>query len=124
VVLSGRSIDVFNPKVVRSTTGSLFHLPIAVTDELATVVNLAQQAGAQTLAADISGDDLTAARAEGMLKHPTVWVFGNEARGLSDEDLALATRVLRVPIFGQAESMNLATAASVCLFETAFEQRS
>jgi TrmH family RNA methyltransferase len=95
-----------------------------VTDELATVVNLAQQAGAQTLAADISGDDLTAARAEGMLKHPTVWVFGNEARGLSDEDLALATRVLRVPIFGQAESMNLATAASVCLFETAFEQRS
>jgi TrmH family RNA methyltransferase len=124
VVLSGRSIDVINPKVVRSTTGSLFHLPIAVTDELATVVNLAQQAGAQTLAADISGDDLTAARAEGMLKHPTVWVFGNEARGLSDEDLALATRVLRVPIFGQAESMNLATAASVCLFETAFEQRS
>jgi len=124
VVLSGRSIDVFNPKVVRSTTGSLFHLPIAVTEELVSAVKLAQQAGMQVIAADVSGDDLITARTDGLLKNSTVWVFGNEARGLGDEALALVDLALRVPIFGRAESLNLATAASVCLFESAFEQRS
>lgn len=123
VILAGRSIDVFNPKVVRSTTGSLFHLPVAVAEELGSVITLAKQSGLQVLAADISGDDLTAARAEGLLEHPTAWLFGNEARGLAAEELAQADRALKVPIYGQAESMNLATAASVCLYESAFEQR-
>jgi TrmH family RNA methyltransferase len=50
-------------------------------------------------------------------------VFGNEARGLGDDDLALADRAVTVPIYGNAESMNLATAASVCLYESAFAQR-
>lgn len=124
VIFTGRSIDVFNPKVVRSTTGSLFHLPVAIADELAEVLALSQQAGLLSIAADISGDDLTTARTEGLLKQPTTWVFGNEARGLTDEQLLQVSRVLRVPIFGRAESMNLATAASVCLYESAFEQRS
>lgn len=123
VVLSGRSIDVFSPKVVRSTTGSIFHLPVGIAEELGAAIEAAKQAGLQVIAADISGDDLTSARAEGLLKQPTAWVFGNEARGLTDEDLARTDRALRVPIYGQAESMNLATAASVCLYESAFEQR-
>lgn len=124
VVISGRSIDVFSPKVVRSTTGSLFHIPIAIAEDLGEVLSLARQADLQVIAADISGDDLTEARAAGTLKKPTAWLFGNEARGLSDEDVARADLALRVPIYGQAESMNLATAASVCLYESAFEQRS
>lgn len=124
VVISGRSIDVFSPKVVRSTTGSLFHIPIAIAEELTDVLALARQSGVQVIAADISGDDLTEARSAGILKQPTAWLFGNEARGLSDEDVVRADRALRVPIYGEAESLNLATAASVCLFESAFEQRS
>lgn len=123
VVLSGRSIDPFSPKVVRSTTGSIFHLPVAVAEQLEDVLAQATQAGLQVIAADISGDDLTVARSEGVLKRPTAWVFGNEARGLTEEDLARADRALKVPIYGQAESMNLATAASVCLYESAFAQR-
>lgn len=58
-----------------------------------------------------------------MLGEPTAWLFGNEARGLEDEALTQADRVLRLPIFGRAESLNLATAASVCLYESAFAQR-
>ena len=54
---------------------------------------------------------------------PNVLFFGNEARGLSTEDLALVDRAVKVPIYGKAESMNLATAASVCLYESAFAQR-
>ncbi|GAA3743677.1 RNA methyltransferase [Leifsonia bigeumensis] len=123
VILSGRSVDLYNPKVVRATTGSLFHLPIAVGVELDAVLERAKAIGLQVLAADIKGDDLLQVRRDGMLARPTAWLFGNEARGLSDEHLAVADRVVTVPIYGQAESMNLATAASVCLYESAFAQR-
>jgi RNA methyltransferase, TrmH family len=123
VVLTGRSVDPFNPKVVRSTTGSLFHVPVSVGVTLADTVGRAKALGYTVLAADISGDDLPDVRADGMLDGPTAWVFGNEARGLTDEDLALVDRAVRVPIYGHAESMNLATAASVCLYESAFAQR-
>lgn len=123
VVLTGRSVDPYNPKVVRSTTGSLFHVPVSVGVTLADAVARAKALGYTVLAADVSGDDLPEVRADGMLDGPTAWVFGNEARGLTDEDLALVDRAVKVPIYGQAESMNLATAASVCLYESAFAQR-
>jgi TrmH family RNA methyltransferase len=124
VILSGRSVDLYNPKVVRATTGSLFHLPVAIGAELGTVVERAKEIGLQVIAADIKGADLLAARKAGALAAPTAWLFGNEARGLSDEHYALADWVITVPIYGHAESMNLATAASVCLYESAFAQRS
>lgn len=123
VVLTGRTVDPYNPKVVRATTGSLFHLPVSVGGDLDEVVRRAHDAGLQILAADVKGDDLLAARADGVLGEPTAWLFGNEARGLEDEALTWADRVLRLPIFGRAESLNLATAASVCLYESAFAQR-
>jgi TrmH family RNA methyltransferase len=109
---------------VRSTTGSLFHVPVAVGASLDDVVERAHGAGLQVLAADIKGEDLLAARTDGQLARPTAWVFGNEARGLTEELLELVDRVVTVPIYGRAESMNLATAASVCLYESAFAQRS
>ncbi|MFZ4896051.1 TrmH family RNA methyltransferase [Plantibacter sp. Mn2098] len=124
VVLSGRTVDLYNPKVVRSTTGSLFHLPVAVDAELSSVVERARGAGLQVIAADVKGEDLLAARSEGVLARPTAWLFGNEARGLTDEQLLVVDRALTVPIYGHAESMNLATAASVCVFESAFAQHS
>ncbi len=110
VVLTGRTVDLYNPKVVRSTTGSLFHVPVAVGADLADVVGRAHSAGLQVLAADIKGEDLLAARQEGQLARPTAWVFGNEAHGLDDELLGLVDRVVTVPIYGRAESMNLASA--------------
>lgn len=124
VVLTGRTVDPFNSKVVRSTTGSMFHVPFAVDADLADVAGRARGAGMRVVAADVKGDDLLADRAAGGLAGPVAWVFGNEARGLSDEDLALCDGALKLPIYGQAESLNLATAASVCLYETAFAQRS
>jgi TrmH family RNA methyltransferase len=124
VILTGRSVDLYNPKVVRATTGSLFHVPVAVGNELESVLDRVSAAGLSIVAADIKGTDLLEARASGLLAGPTAWLFGNEARGLTDEHLALADRMITVPIYGHAESMNLATAASVCLYETAFAQRS
>jgi TrmH family RNA methyltransferase len=124
VIFTGRSVDLYNPKLVRATTGSLFHLPVAMGAELEAVVERTKAQGLQVIAADIKGADLLAARKAGALAAPTAWLFGNEARGLSDEHYALADWVITVPIYGHAESMNLATAASVCLYESAFAQRS
>ena len=121
VVLTGRTVDPYNPKVVRSTTGSLFHLPIAVGGELEAAVERAHAAGMRVVAADVDGTDFLASRH--LLAEPTAWLFGNEARGLEEPALAHADLALRLPIYGRAESLNLATAASVCLYETAFAQR-
>lgn len=123
VIFTGRSVDLYNPKVVRATTGSLFHLPVAIGAELESVVEKTKAAGLQVIAADIKGADLLAARQAGALAAPTAWLFGNEARGLRDEHHELADWVITVPIYGHAESMNLATAASVCLYESAFAHR-
>ncbi|HEY5229856.1 MAG TPA: RNA methyltransferase [Galbitalea sp.] len=123
VILTGRSVDLYNPKVVRATTGSLFHLPVAIGAELETVIERAHAAGMQVVAADIKGSDLLTARRDGILAQPTAWLFGNEARGLTDAHYELADQAIAVPIYGAAESMNLATAASVCLYESAFAQR-
>jgi RNA methyltransferase, TrmH family len=121
VVLTGRSVDPYNPKVVRATTGSLFHLPVAVGADLADVVDRAHAAHMRVVAADVDGSDFLASRH--LLSEPTAWVFGNEARGLEEGALAYTDLALRLPIYGRAESLNLATAASVCLYETAFAQR-
>lgn len=123
VIFAGESIDPFHPKVVRSTTGSLFHLPVVVVPTLAAAVGAASTAGLTTLAADVRGDELPVAQAEGTLAGRVAWVFGNEARGLSEADRALTDRSLKLPIYGAAESLNLATAASVLLYATAFAQR-
>lgn len=121
VILTGRTVDPYNPKVVRATTGSLFHLPVAVGVDLASTVERAHAAGLRVIAADVGGDDFVASRH--LLAEPTAWLFGNEARGLDEAALGHADVSLRLPIYGAAESLNLATAASVCLYETAFAQR-
>jgi TrmH family RNA methyltransferase len=121
VILTGKSVDAYNPKVVRSTTGSLFHVSVSQGGELDAAIKAVKRAGMQVLAADIAGDELPTLRDR--LVKPTAWLFGNEAHGLGDEQLTLADAVVKVPIYGHAESLNLATAASVCLYESAFAQR-
>lgn len=123
VVLSGDSVDPFNPKVVRATTGSLFHLPVLLAKETEEVVQHLQSAGMRVLAADVKGRELGAMFGDAELRHPTAWLFGNEAHGLSDELLALTDAAVKVPIYGAAESLNLGTAAAICIYQSAFAQR-
>jgi TrmH family RNA methyltransferase len=131
VVLAGESVDLHNPKVVRSTAGSLFHLPVVAAVGLADALDALRRAGCAVLAADGAGsldlDDLLDAAgtpgADPDLARSTAWVFGNEAWGLPEADRALADAVVRVPIRGRAESLNLATAATVCLYASGRAQR-
>lgn len=124
VVFTGESVDPFSPKVVRSTAGSLFHLPVVIEASLPRALAAVRDRGLQVVAADVHGEDFVPASRDGRLATPTAWVFGNEARGLTPEQRALADVALRLPIYGSAESLNLATAASVCLYASAFAQRS
>lgn len=128
-VLTDASVDPYNPKFVRSTAGSLFHLDVVTGPTLAETVTGLRAAGLAVLAADGAGehdlDDLqdAADRGEGPLPGPVAWVLGNEAWGLPEADRALADLVVRVPVHGRAESLNLAAAATVCLYAAARAQR-
>ncbi|MFJ3619353.1 TrmH family RNA methyltransferase [Streptomyces iakyrus] len=124
VVLTDASVDVYNPKAVRASVGSLFHLPVAVGVPVEQAVEALRGAGVRVLAADGAGDrDLDEELDKGTMGGPTAWVFGNEAWGLPEETRALTDAVVRVPIHGKAESLNLATAAAVCLYASARAQR-
>ena len=124
VVLTDASVDLYNPKAVRASVGSLYHLPVAVGVPVEQAVAGLRAAGARILAADGAGSrDLDAELDDGALGGPTAWVFGNEAWGLPEPTRALADQVVRVPIHGHAESLNLATAAAVCLYASARAQR-
>ncbi|MEV7605592.1 RNA methyltransferase [Paenarthrobacter sp. NPDC089322] len=138
VVLTGSSVDIYNPKAVRSTAGSLFHLPVVLGADVEELVEQCRARGIGVLAADGYGtvnldqlQDENAARRLGnvavastyALEQPTAWLFGNEAQGLSDAELALADHRVAVPVYGAAESLNLGTAATVCLYASARSQQ-
>ncbi|WP_425863494.1 TrmH family RNA methyltransferase [Arthrobacter sp. TWP1-1] len=137
VIFSSSSVDIYNPKAVRSTAGSLFHIPVVLGMTVTEVVGAAKAAGVGVLAADGYGhlnldqlQDESAARAFDQeipdstyeLEQPTLWMFGNEAQGLAGEEKALADHRVAVPVYGDAESLNLGTAATVCLYASARAQ--
>lgn len=126
VVVTSSSVDIYNDKTVRSTAGSLFHIPVVAGVGLAEVTELSRARGLQILAADAneSAHDLHHPWDTGLdLSARTTWVFGNEAWGMSADDLALCDASVAVPIYGGAESLNLGTAAGVCIYESARNQR-
>ncbi len=124
VVLTDASVDPLNPKSVRASAGSLFHLPVVTGPRVEDLVPALQAAGLRVLAADGAGErDLDDLLDDGSLVAPTAWVFGNEAWGLPEATRALCDDVVRVPIHGRAESLNLATAAAICLYASARAQR-
>jgi TrmH family RNA methyltransferase len=120
VVFAGDAVDPYNGKCVRASAGSLFHVDVVRDRAPLVVVDQLRARGVQVLAATGYGDDdLEEMLDDGSLAAPTAWLFGSEAHGLSEELLAAADRRVRVPIYGGAESLNLAAAAAVCLYASA-----
>lgn len=124
VIFSVESVDPTNDKVVRASTGSIFHLPVVVDVAPDTLIAAARAHGMQVLVADASGVDLDDLVDEGRLTRRTLWLMGNEAWGVPQEIRDAADDVVSVPIYGKAESLNLATAAAVCLYSSARAMRS
>jgi len=124
VVFADASVDPYNGKCVRASAGSLFHLPVVVGVRLEEAVAAMRGAGLRILAADgRAGRSLDDQDVQARLGEPTAWMFGNEAWGLPPDLVALADEPVAVPIYGHAESLNLAGAAAVCLYASARAQR-
>jgi TrmH family RNA methyltransferase len=123
-VFAGDAVDPYNGKCVRASAGSLFHVDVVREREVNAVVAALRDEHIQVLAATGRGeDDLDDLLDGGILAGPTAWLFGSEAHGLPDGLLSAADRRVRVPIYGGAESLNLAAAAAVCLYASARAMR-
>lgn len=119
VVFPDESVDPYNPKCVRSSAGSLFHLPVVTGGDPAEVVDALRGNGLRVLAAAADG---ATSLYDADLGGRTAWLFGNEAHGLPADLAARADERVRVPLHGRAESLNLAAAAAVCLYASARAQ--
>jgi TrmH family RNA methyltransferase len=123
VIFTQGSVETENPKTVRSSVGTLFHLPIVQDVSLEDAVSWAQDSGLQVLAADAAGAPLGELAATGGLSRPTAWLFGNEAWGFARETLALADQTVAIEMPGAAESLNVSAAASVLLYQSSLALR-
>ncbi|WP_019970217.1 RNA methyltransferase [Mycobacterium sp. 141] len=125
VVLAGNAVDPYNSKCLRASAGSIFSIPVlSESDETATVERL-RAAGLQVLATTVDGEvSLDAPDFKRELAAPTAWLFGPEAHGLPPALAAMADHRVRIPMPGNAESLNIASAASICLYQSARAGRS
>jgi len=122
MVFSGHSVDPYNGKCLRSSAGSIFDVPVVVEPDTDVVLARLRAGGLQILATTLDGE-LSLDDAEALLVRPTAWVFGPESRGLPDEIAARADRQVSIPMSGGAESLNVAAAAAICLYQSARAQR-
>ena len=124
VVLVGDSVDPHNGKCVRASVGSHFHLPIAVAPSPAAAFQSLRDRGLRQIATSAGGArTLDALLDDATLSRPHAWVYGNESRGLGAEVLSHCDDVVAIPIYGRAESLNLASAAAITLYASARSQR-
>jgi TrmH family RNA methyltransferase len=115
VVLAGHSVDPYNGKCLRASAGSIFAVPVVEAPVVAELFEALRESGLRVLATTLDGevslDDLD-------LSGPTAWVFGTEAHGLVPELAALADARVRIPMNGGAESLNVAAAAAICMYQS------
>lgn len=113
VVVTGRSVDPYNPKTLRATAGALFRLPVVVEDDLSNVVTWAHDHGARVVATVVRGGDTPD---EVKVHQRDVLVIGNEAEGLPDDAIGLSDCQVTLPMTSRTESLNASVAASVLLY--------
>jgi TrmH family RNA methyltransferase len=116
VVLAGHSVDPYNGKCLRASAGSIFTIPVVSAPDAAGTVAALRDGGLQVLATTVDGE---VSLDDAELDAPTAWLFGPEAHGLPTELADLATLRVRIPMPGNAESLNVAAAAAICLYQSA-----
>lgn len=120
VILGRDSADIYNPKTIRSTMGSVYRVPFCYAEDIPGVLDRINGAGIATFAAHLEGKlDYD----EPDYRKPCAFLIGNEGNGLRDETAEKAEEYIRIPMFGQVESLNAAIAASVLMFEAARQRR-
>ncbi|MGH3632792.1 TrmH family RNA methyltransferase [Mycobacterium sp.] len=115
VILGGHSVDPYNGKCLRASAGSIFALPVVVAPDIGATVAAVRAAGLQVLATAVDGE-LSLDDVE--LTQPTAWLFGSESHGLSAQLAEQADHRVRIPMSGGAQSLNVAAAAAICLYQS------
>jgi RNA methyltransferase, TrmH family len=116
VVLAGHSVDPYNGKCLRASAGSIFSIPVVTAADAAEAVDALTDTGLRVLATTVDGE---LSLDEANLSQPTAWLFGPEAHGLTADLAAKATHRVQIPMPGNAESLNVASAAAICLYQSA-----
>lgn len=120
VIMSSHTVDIFNPKTIRATMGSIYRVPFIYVDDLADAIEAVKAAGIRTYAAHLRGEN--AYDKENYCK-AAAFIIGNEGNGLSRETADLADRYVRIPMVGKVESLNAAIAAALLMYEAARQRR-
>lgn len=115
IIMSKDSADIYNPKVIRSTMGSIFRVPFSIVDDLAAAVDTLKDNGITTYAAHLKGELYNS----GSLTKDCALLIGNEARGLSEKISAKADKLIKIPMHGKVESLNAAVATAILMYEAA-----
>ena len=113
IVMSNDSVDLYNPKVIRSTMGSVFRVPVAVVPDLQDAIKKMKQNGIETYAAHLNGMEYQ----KGAFGKDIALLIGNEAKGLSDEVSVMADKLIKIPMEGKVESLNAAVATAILMYE-------
>lgn len=120
VIMSDNTVDIYNPKTIRSTMGSIFRVPFCYVEDIGATIHDAQSKGISVYAAHLGGqqsyDQIDCTK-------PSAFVIGNEGNGLTEETAKLCDELIIIPMLGQVESLNAATAATVLMFEAARQRR-
>lgn len=120
LVLAGEGVDPYNAKCLRASAGSIFAVPVLEMTDTAALVDALKAAGLRVLATTLDGET---SLDDADLSVPTAWLFGPEAHGLSDDVATLADARVRIPMVGSAESLNVAAAAAICLYQSSRASR-
>ena len=121
IIMSKGSADVYNPKVIRSTMGSIFRMPFIYVESVPEILKQLKDSGIHTYAAHLKGEknydefDYT---------QPTAFLIGNEGNGLTKETADSADTYILIPMKGEVESMNAATSSAILTFEASRQRRS
>ncbi len=116
MVLAGNSVDPYNGKCLRASAGSIFTIPVVSEPDAVGAVAALGDAGLQVLATTVDGE---VSLDDADLSGPTAWLFGPEAHGLPADLADMATHRVHIPMPGNAESLNVASAAAICLYQSA-----
>jgi RNA methyltransferase, TrmH family len=120
VVLAGNSVDPYNGKCLRASAGSIFTVPVVSAPDTVDAIGMLGDAGLQLLATTVDGE---VSLEDADLSTPTAWLFGSEAHGLPADVAGLAAHRVHIPMPGNAESLNVASAAAICLYQSARARR-
>ena len=114
ILLSKDCVDVYNPKVIRSTMGAIFRVPFVIADSLPEVIFQLKQNGVSVYAGHLKGDVFY----KQDYRDGSAFLIGNEGNGLTDEITALADYKIKIPMKGKVESLNAAVSATILMYET------